>query len=297
MKKQLTGLLLCLFSITGCVKETLDKCPEGNVRINIYAEKFQTNSTAATQDIEEQIGKRIDFLHCILYKGNDYVLDSLIENISGVNGSFFPIDFSGLPFGDYHLLVVGNCSPEAMGGDFHRQGEMDLLYLGADRTDDMFATLLPFTVDCDCSLLFETKLRRLLGVVRCEINGLPDAINELEVIFHNVNSRLSKDGIYSHTIDVSKRIPVVRTRNTQPQSILLGIFPTITDKPASYELKLYSDGQKEAVVSQVMPEDVNIVRNQLIELLSDYSGGKMQFTVRLDTKWEDYINGGEVEIH
>ena len=184
------------------MRETLDKCPERNVRINVYAEKFQTNTAAVTQQVEEEIGKRIRFLHCVLYCEDIYVMDTLIENISGVNVSLVPIDFGELPFGRYNLVIIGNCKSDAMEGDFHRWGGMSLLYLGADRTDDMFGAFLSFTVDCNCALQFETKLRRLLGVVSCEIKGIPDEVTEFEVIFHRVNSRLSEGGNYDTPVDV-----------------------------------------------------------------------------------------------
>lgn len=297
MKTKLTGILLLLSFFSGCVKETLDTCPEGNVRVNVYAEKFQTGSSAATQDIEEKINQRIYFMHCILYKEDTYVMDTVIEDLSGNNEPYYPVNFSQLPFGDYNLIIVGNCSPEAMSGDFNQWGGLNLLYPGADQTDDLFATLLPFTVDCNCTMQFDTKLRRLLGVVRCEVTAIPEGIDEFEIIFHNVNSQLGKEGIYSNTIQVNKRMPVVRTRSTAPQTALLGLFPTITDQPASYELKLYSNKQSEAVFSQVISDNVPVLRNQLTELLTDFSNGQLEFTVRLDTKWDDSIQGGEVEIH
>lgn len=296
MKIQLTGIFLFLFSLTGCVKETLDKCPERNVRISIYAEKFQTQSDAATQDVEDKIGQRIHLLRCILYKEDSFFLDTLIENISGVNASLYPIDFGALPWGNYNLLVTGNCATEVMGGDFHQPGGMSLLYPGIDKTEDLFAAQLPFTVDCDCAMQFETKLRRLLGVVRCEINGIPEEVTEIEVLLHNVNSSLGKGGVYSKPVDVSKRIPVVRTRSTLSQSILMGTFPTLTDKPASYELRLYTAGQEQAVFSKVMSEKVDILRNRLTELVTDFSDEEVRFSIRVDTQWDDYVNGGEVEI-
>lgn len=296
MKTKIAGIAIFLLSLAGCVKETLDKCPEGNVRVNVYAEKFQTNSSDVTSDIEDQIGKRIDFMHCILYRDDDYVLDTVIEGVSGVKDSHLPVDFRQLPFGNYNLVIIGNCLPETMGGDFHLRDGMLLLYPGADKAEDMFATVVPFTVDCDCSTEFSTKLRRLMGVVRCEMNGLADDVSEIEVIFHNINSQCGKDGIFSLPIDINKRVKIIRTRSTEPQSVLLGVFPTVSDKPASYEIKFYAEGQTEPTFSKVMSDKINILRNQYVELISDFSKGEVQFTIRLDTQWDDHMQGGEVEI-
>ncbi len=297
MKIKLPGIVLFFLSLTGCIKETLDKCPEGNVYINIYAEKFQTNTSDCNQDIEEQIGKRIRFMHCILYKEDTCVIDTVIESLSEVQDSHYRIQFDGLPFGDYNLLIIGNCIPETMVGDYHRRGVMSLVYLGIEQADDMFAALLAFTVDRNETIQLETKLRRLLGVVRCEINGIPDKISEIEIVLHNINRQLGKGGIFSNAIDISKRVPVNRTHSSLPLSILMGVFPTVPNKPAVYELKFYTQGQEEAVYNKVISDKIDIPRNQMIELITDLSDGEIHFTIRLDSKWKDYINGGEIGIH
>lgn len=296
MKTKIAGIAIFLLSLAGCVKETLDKCKEGNVRINVYAEKFQSKYSDVTRDIEPQFGKRIEFMHCILYQEDNYVLDTVIDNVSAVKDSHMPIDFHQLPFGNYNLVIIGNCLPETMSGDFHRRGGMLLLYPGADKTEDMFASVVSFTVDCDCTMEFSTKLLRLLGVVRCEMNGLADDVSEIEVIFHNINSQCGDNGVFSLPIDLSRRIKIMRTRSTEPQSLLLGVFPTLSDKPATYEVKLYSEGQTEPTFSKVMSDKINILRNQYVELISDFSKGEVQFTIRLDTQWDDHMQGGEVEI-
>lgn len=288
---------MLFLSLTACVKETLDSCPEGNVRINLYAEKFQTNSSGAIEDSEEVFNKRIRYLHCILFKDNTYVLDTVIPDLSGVEGAFYTLFFPSLDFGNYQLVTIGNCSPDAMSGDLHIPGGLTLMYLGADQTEDLFASALNFTVDCDCVQEFETKLRRLLGVVRCKITNLPDNVAEAEVIIHDVNSKLGKGGLYNTNTDVSRRVPVERLNraNTKDLDIILGTFPTSAQHPASYELKFYTSGNT-VMFDQVMTNDVYILRNQLVELVTDFSDGTPRFEVIVDGKWEDYVNGGEVEI-
>lgn len=297
MKTRITGILMLFLSLTGCVRETLDSCPEGNVRIHLYAEKFQTNSSGATEDTEEVFSKRIRYLHCILFKDNTYVMDTVISDFSGTEGAFYTLFFPGLDFGDYQLVTIGNCSPDAMSGDLHTPGALTLLYQGAGQTEDLFASLLNFTADCDCVQEFPTKLRRLQGVVRCKLTNLPDNVTEAEVILHNVNSKLGKSGVYHTNIDASRRVSVekLNRNNTKGLDIILGAFPTSPQRSASYELKLYAPGNT-VVFDQVMTGDVHIIRNQLIELVTDFSNGNLRFEVIVDGKWEDYVNGGEVEI-
>lgn len=289
---------MLFLSLTACVKESLDSCPEGNVRIDLYAEKFQTNSSGATENSEEVFNKRIRYLHCILFKNDTYVLDTIIPDLSGMDGAFYTLLFPGLDFGDYRLVTIANCPPDVVSGDLYTTGGLTLLYPGADQNEDLFASALNFTVDCDCIQDFQTKLRRLQGVVRCKITNIPDGATEAEVILHDVNSKLGKGGLYSTNIDASRRVPVERLKrsNTKDLDIILGTFPTSSQQPASYELKLYTSGNA-VMFDQIMTSDVHIVRNQLIELVTDFSNGIPHFEVIVDGKWEDYVNGGEIEIH
>lgn len=298
MKTQLTGILLLFLTLSACVKETLDKCPEGNVRINVYAEKFQTNSAAVRQDAEEAFNKRIELLHYILYKDNAYVLDREVSNVSGASGAAYSFNLPQLAMGDYQLVVIGNCTPDAMSGDIHIPGDLSILYTGAGSTEDLFASRLDFTVDCDCPLEFETKLRRLQGVIRCQLKNVPKEVSEAEVIIHGVNSVLGKGGVYSQTIDINKRVtvPTQQADGSRDINIILGAFPTPDAQPASYQLKLYTPSRKEAVFDQVITRDVKVERNQLVELLADFADGSFSFEIKVDGKWEDYVNSGEIEL-
>lgn len=297
MKTKLTGIILLLFSLSGCVKETLDKCPEGNISIQVYAEKFRTNSEAPTQDSEPQIDLRIHTLYCVLYKDDVYVSDTFIDNLSTSNASYYPIDFNKLPFGNYKLMLIGNAPAAALQGDYHQWGDLKLLYSAPDHTNDLFAALLPFTVDCNCTTHLQTKLRRLLGVVKCEFKNLPQEVSEVEVILHHVNSRLEKGGAYTQPTSISKRVATGNPSSSDPLDILLGTFPPDPSTPAAYELKLYTPGKEAPFFSQIISERIPIYRNQLTELITEISDGKIHFMIRLDTAWDDYIDGGEIEIN
>lgn len=299
MKTKLSGILLIFLSLTACVKETLDECPVGNVRINLYAEKFQTDSPGITDDCEEAFNKRIQFLHYILYKDQTYVMDTTISDLTKINGNCCTFQIPALEFGNYQMVVIGNCSPEAMSGDLHIPGNLSLLYRGIDEVEDLFAGVLDFTVDCNCTQEFGAKLRRLSGVIRCRITNVPENICDAEVTIHGVNSMCGKGGLFSKSIDITRRVPIEQlTRsNKKDIEVVMGAFPTVTGHPASYELKLYAPGQTEPVFGRVISTEVNVARNQLIELLTDFSTEVPSFEIIVDGKWDDYINGGEVEVH
>ena len=76
----------------------------------------------------------------------------------------------------------------------------------------------------------------------------------------------------------------------------IGVFPTTKGSPATFRLKLFKDSGNVAVYDEVAKEPLNIVRNQLVELLIEFSNGNLSFEIKVDTLWEDLINGGEIEV-
>ncbi len=299
MKTKLSSILLIFISLTSCVKETLDKCEVGNARINFYAEKFQTNSPGIMDNCEEIFNKRIQFLHFILFKDETYVMDTTVTDLSATKGNCHTLILPDLGFGNYRLVTIGNCSPDAMLNDLHIPGNLSLLYRGVDQVEDLFASALDFTIDCNCTQEFVSKLRRLSGVIRCRIINIPDNICDAEITIHGITSECGKGGIYSKRIDISQRIPVEKLQRSSNKDIdiLLGAFPTLTDKPASFGLKLYTPDKPEAIFNEILTTKVNVVRNQLVELLTDLKNGTLNFEIIVDGKWDDYVNGGNVEIH
>ena len=153
MKTQLTGILLMLVTLTSCVKETLKECPTGNVRIDLYVEKFQTNSAAPTEDAEEIFNQRIQVLNCVLYKDHKYVMDTTISDVSMASQPYFTIFLPDLDFGNYEMVVIANSDPTLLKGDFHIPGDRNISYPGVDKMKDLFATNLEFTLNCNLSLI------------------------------------------------------------------------------------------------------------------------------------------------
>lgn len=303
MKTKFTVILSLFLALAGCIEEELDKCLEGNVRVKIYAEKFQTNSPDATIDCEDTFNSRIQTLHCMLYKDSAFVMDTAITDVSATRGPFFEFTIPNLEFGDYHMVIIANCSPAAMRGDFRRRDGLSLLYIVGDKTDDLFGGTVDFTVDCDCTLEQATKLRRLLGVVRCRVHNVPENVTEAEITLHGVCSSLGKGGIYGDNIDVTRRVPIQelqdlsRAANSRGTEVTLGVFPPVTDQFAAFRLKLLSGTSDVPYFDKLVSSNVKIERNQLVELISDFSDGNFNFEIKLDSKWGDYVNGGGAEAN
>ena len=295
MKTQLTGILLMLVTLTSCVKETLKECPTGNVRIDLYVEKFQTNSAAPTEDAEEIFNQRIQVLNCVLYKDHKYVMDTTISNVSMASQPYFTIFLPDLEFGNYEMVVIANSDPTLLKGDFHIPGDRNITYPGVDKMKDLFATNLEFTLNCNCTEKFQAKLRRLEGVIHLSFRNLPTDIQEAEVTIHGVNSNLGIDG-YTQSIDVIRRFPMNILTGSRDPGMSIGVFPTTKGSPATFRLKLFKDSGNVAVYDEVAKEPLNIVRNQLVELLIEFSNGNLSFEIKIDTLWEDLINGGEIEV-
>ena len=295
MKTQLTGILLMLVALTSCVKETLQECPTGNVRIDLYVEKFQTNSVLPTEDAEEVFNQRIQFLNCVLYKDNKFVLDTTISDVTVASKPYFTIFLPDMDFGNYEMVIIANCDTTVLQGDCHIPGNRNLIYPGVDKVKDLFAANLNFTLDCNCTAQFQTKLKRLVGVVHFSFRKLPTDIKEAEVTIHGVNKSLGIGG-YTQSVDVTRRFPVnILTRSGDP-GMMTAVFPTAKDLPGTFRLRLFNDEGDVAVYDKVAPDPVNIVRNQLVELLSDFSNGELTFEIKVNTPWEDLVNGGEVEV-
>lgn len=291
MKTRAIFFFALLISLGGCIKETLDECPTGNVRVHVYVEKFQTDSESPTQDIEASFRTRIQYFHCLLYKDNQLVSDTVIPETSGVQQSSYTWEAQNLEFGDYQLLIIANSDPATSNGDLSTLGEYYLVYPGTDQTQDFFATTLPFTVNCDCLEEYHTKLRRLQGVVRCVFNNLPAAATEVEFSLQNLSSKaqLGKKQ-YTGTTDVSKRIPIPAATSASPFSVVIGTFPTPENQTTTYAIKLYSNAGSSPIYDQVVNREVKIQRNQLNQLITNFSSEGLSFEVIVNQNWDDVVN-------
>lgn len=296
MNTKLGSIIVMLLVLSGCVKETLDPCPVGNVKLNVYVEKFQTNSSNPSDGIEESFNKRIHDLHYYLYRNGMLICDTVLSGVTNVADPYYSLLFENLDFGEYRLLLVANSDPTVLKGDAKVADEVYIQYPGAEETDDYFTEDFRFSVECDCTSEYTAKLKRAHGVVRSVVKHLPQGISEVEITLDGVNSQKHTNSGYSNNIKVTKRYPVNETETGQAIHFILGTFPTPEGQPATYEIKFFASGQSAPVYTQRIEKNLIVQRNQLTEVVSDFVDGTIQFEIKMDSQWNDFIDGGGIVI-
>lgn len=293
MKNYTLPLILLLSLCYGCIKESLKECPpeSGNVRINIYAEKFQTHSDAPTSDTEETIGRRIQNLKTYLYEENGRLIDS--ATVSSFEGSHYTFESPTLGFGNYRIEVIANGLHDLQ-GDPRNPGSLYIQYPGAAETEDYFAVSYPFTIDCNCTSDFNTKLRRLQGVVVCHFNNIPAETQAIEVNLNPVNSRKALQADYSNPIEVTRKIFLTPETSRRSLDIVVGCFPGNTGQNVTYTLRLFNAGNVAPDFERVISREVRIEPNDLVELVVSFNDNSFDFDIHIDRNWEDILEGGGI---
>lgn len=293
-------LLLC-----SCINDDLDECPPevGNIKINIYAEKFQNKSEDPLASREASFNTRLHHLYYYLYKGDKLLERGSVDDLSANTAPAYSFERSNLDFGDYTLLVLGNCKAAGViTGTGDNRNELILNYPGIDTTDDFFTCVFPFTVNCDCTQEYDAGLQRVHGVIRCNIVNLPENISDVEISINGLSGKKTVTGNYSGNIEVSKRFPVVNAKaRTRNQSYVLGTFPTANGQQSAYRLKLYSYGSDVPILDKVIADTLTVQRNQLLDMTTTFDengiNGNIRFEILLGTEWDGSVDGGSTDIH
>lgn len=293
MNTKLRNIVWILLLLSGCVKETLDECPTGDVRVKAYVEKFQTNTADPSKDVEDSFNKRIHDLHYYLYRDNRLIRDSILADAGMVTNPHYALEFGTLDFGDYRLVLIANGEATTVPGN----DGLFIQYPGVKDAEDYFIGNFAFSVDCDCTSEYEMKLKRVHGVLQSVLHGLPAQISEVEVTLRGVNSQAGIDDKYSSITDVTKRYSLENIAHDQAIRLVMGTFPTPGDETAVYEIKFFTSSGTAPVYTQVIKDKVKIKRNQLTTVESDFRDGGFHFEVKVDRPWNDYIEGGDEVIH
>lgn len=286
MKNLTFPILLLAGFLSGCIKEDLKECPpeSGNLKINIYAEKFQTTSENPLQDTEEKLNRRISSMFLQLSR-NDTIVETQTPDIRNNSTDAYLFESKELPLGRYSLRIVAN---KPSSGDF------TITYPGADQTQDYFAVTFPFELDCNCTTELSTKLQRLQGVVLCRLNNLPATTSEIEISLKGItkNWLLKDKNVYSDTMTVTRRINLTGNPAEDSISMTLGTFPTPEGQKATYTIRLFRKGESQPFFTRTADQQIEVKRNQLTELLCDFSNNSFNFEIRIDSRWEDALGGG-----
>lgn len=295
----ISGLVVLFLSFSGCWKEDLSNCWQGEVRINISAEKFQNTKN----DIEDVFSKRIQTLHYFLYHDSVLVEDSVISDLKSLQSPALSLRWQKLPFGDYNLLLFANTeSDQVLAGDVNNPASLKIVYPGIENTKDYFVCRYGFTLDCDCGYAGNALMERAHGVVQYDFKNVPDNITEIEVIMDQLGTvcGVSNLTIYDIPLTLAYRTPIDPSSIEGEYSFTLGTFPTVPGSLSTMNLRLFADNDScEAVYDRIICDTVQVQRNQLLRVTTTFPEdgilGDVRFGVEVNPRW-DGSHDGDVEV-
>lgn len=289
-------LFLSVLLFSACIRETLDPCPVGDVKIKIYVEKFQSVTHNYQMDMEASFNTRIKDMHYFLFKDNALLEENRISDSSPYTTPAYTFERQGLEFGDYCLVVVSNCSAYVGG---NTPSEIFFTYAGVDNKEDYFATCFPFTVDCDCQTEYNTYLERVHGVIRYTFENVPEHMTGIEMTMTNLGDKKMIDGDYSGRMEMVKRIPVgtqTRAGKDGNMTVVIGTFPTTTGERSAYKLRLYKNNEDKPWYDETVTDTLTVRRNQLLDIATRFTGDTPSFEVLINTSWGGSNSGGNTDI-
>lgn len=290
-------LFLCMTALTGCIKDGEIPCPEGTIQIHFFAEKFQNKSQNPLDEREEKFCDRIGHIRYYLYKNGELQEKRIVENFSDVESNCYSLKYTGLEYGDYELVIVSNCTKEALSGDPVKASNLLLTYPGGPNTEDFFTAVFPFTVNSNESKEYEVGLLRAQGVVRYTFANMPSNITGVGIRLTNVGNEKWITGDYSNMCEATHHYTTLQTRQASNYGYVIGTFPTIPAERSAYYLSLYRDGSDTPYTTQMIVDTLSVIRNQLIDITTSFGeGGEITYEITLDNEWDGSILGGEVEV-
>lgn len=287
-------ILLIGWALTGCIREDLEPCPMGNVRIKLYVEKFQADPAYPFAGTEPCFGDRVGQLRYYLYKDGVVREQGLLSDCSTCRDSAYVFQRSGLEFGQYKLVLLANCENAVLTDD---AAGWVLAYPGVDRTADYLTASFPFAVDCDCELFYRTLLERMHGVIRYSFEQLPPEVTALEMKMTQVGGRKPIDGEYEEATEVTEHVDLMRFKDVNNVDVVVGTFPTLAGQHSAYYLSLYKNGQTTPAYNGLVTDTLTVVRNQLLEIKTRFGAMSPSFEVYVNTKWDGSLPGGGVEVN
>lgn len=291
-------LFLSILLFAGCIHESLDPCPVGDVKVNIYVEKFQAVTHNYDTDMEAAFNTRIQDIHYFLFKDNALIEEGRISDCSSYTSPPYTFQRQGLEFGDYCLAIVSNCSAYVGG---NAPADLFFTYAGVDNKEDYFAVCFPFTVDCDCQTEYNAYMERTHGVIRYTFSNVPSDISGIEMTMTNVGNKKLIDGDYSGQMEAIKRIPVNAVTRAVAENnditVTLGTFPTTTGMRSAYRLRLFKHGGEEPWYDNTVTDTLTVRRNQLLSIDTRFTEGALSFDISVDTAWDGSIPGGETDVN
>jgi len=119
----------------------------------------------------------------------------------------------------------------------------------------------------------------------------------LGVDMENVGLQKWVTGDYRDTFIANRRFDIIPvTRQAATEDYIIGTFPTVTDGYSTFRLSLFREGEEKAYLSQMISDNLTVVRNQLLEISVNYEDGEFSFEVTMDSSWNGSSSGGEVGL-
>lgn len=293
------AILIATITFAGCsIRDGEDPCPEGDVRINLYAEKFRNRSEDPLSDREILFCERINHIRYYLYQDDVLKEQGIIDAFDDRQIGFYSFRFPNLEYGNYKAVFVSNCTREALTGDPSNADNLLLTYPGTLDTEDFFTAVFPFTVQSADPHEYTVGLSRAHGVIRYTFNNLPEDAIAIGVIMENVGEQKWVTSDYRNSISADMRydvIPITRQAG-EVEDYIMGTFPTVADQRSTFHLGLYRQGQDEPYLSQMISDTLTVVRNQLLDIAVTYDNGTFNFEILMDKDWNGSNPGGSVGI-
>lgn len=295
---KILGLLLLTVLFSGCVKDGEDPCPPaGSVKIDFFVEKFRNKSENPLDDREEDFYSRVNHLRYFIYKEGELYDHGILNNFARVVSPSYSFQFTELDYGDYNMVVVANCTKEALTGDPSNADNLLLTFPGCADTEDYFTAVFPFSVESDEQKKYEVGLLRTHGVIRYTFKNMPDHITDMEIVIKNVSQEKWVTGDYKTTYEASRQYIVVPLdKKIANDDYIMGTFPTLTNEKSAYYLNLYREREATPYISQMITDDIIVRRNQLLDIAVTFNDGYLSFEIDLDSDWDGSSSGGEVGI-
>jgi len=295
--KIVIGIFLLALISQSCVKDGMDECPEGDVRINLFVEKFRNRSQNPLDDYEEDFTSRVSQLRYFLYRENTLVQQGIIDRFTKSTSPSYTFDLPKLEYGKYNMVIVANSKKTALTGDPSLADNLVLTYPGCADTEDFFTATFPFTVDSNTAADYNVGLLRTHGVIRYTFVNMPSDISDIEVVMQNVSSEKWVTGDYKKVGEASQKYVIVPLeKNAAIGDYVIGTFPSLTGQKSAYYLQMYRNNQPTPYMRQLITDTLTVRRNQLLDIAVTFNKGDLSFVVDLDSDWDGSSSGGETGI-
>lgn len=296
--KTIIGLFLVTLVLFGCVRDGVDECPAGDIRLHFFVEKFQNKSQNPLDDREDVFSNVVGHLRYYLYKDGSLFREGMVSDFNITRSNCYSMEYTDLEYGSYEMVVIANCTQEALEGDCTDPTNLVLTYPGCEHTEDYFTSVFAFDVKSDQSMDYEVGLSRVQGASRYTFKNIPEEIDHIEIIVDNVSHQKWVKGDYENSCTASQKYTIIPlTRMQSLEGYVIKSFPTLSNEYSTFYLNLYTGDSEEPYRQEVISGDLSIIRNQLLDLEVTFDNESgISFEILLDNSWEGSSPGGETGI-